>query len=129
MLGFMGWKGMSLDYFRLLLATIAIGIAVDDTVHLMLRFRREFLRTGDYRQALQNSLSSVGQAMIITSIVLISAFLVFLYSTMAVLASFGVLLAITISAALIADLFLTPALVLVFKPFGKEFKVEEVELS
>ncbi|MFH2045664.1 MAG: MMPL family transporter [Pseudomonadota bacterium] len=128
-LGFMGWKGMHLDYFRLLLATIAIGIAVDDTVHLTTRIRREFLLSGDYRQALKNSLHSVGQAMIITSVVLVSAFLVFLYSSMAVLASFGVLLAITISAALVADLFLMPALILAFKPFGKEFKVEVVKSS
>ncbi|MFH2047022.1 MAG: MMPL family transporter [Pseudomonadota bacterium] len=128
-LALMGWKGIHLDYFRIMLATIAIGIAVDDTVHLMTRLRREFFICGDYRQALKNGLYSVGQAMTITSVVLVSAFMVFLYSEMFTLASFGVLLAIIIFSALIADLFLMPAIFLVFKPFGKEFKVEEVEAN
>lgn len=128
-LAMMGWAEIHLDYFRIMLATIAIGIAVDDTVHLMTRLRREFLRCGNYVKALGNSLFSVGQAMIITSVVLTSAFMVFLYSDMFTLASFGVLLAIIIFSALIADLFLMPAIVLIFKPFGKEFKVEEVKAS
>ena len=122
-LGFMGWHGLHLDYFRLLLATVAIGIAVDDTVHLVTRIRAEFLRCGDYARALHNSLSSVGHALIITSVVLVLAFLVFLSSKMAVLSSFGVLLAMTIITALVADLFLMPVLILVFKPFGKAFKM------
>ena len=119
-LGFMGWNDIHLDYFRLLLATIAIGIAVDDTVHMMTRLRREFGQTGNYRQAIDNSITSVGRALTITTIVLTLSFLVFLVSEMSVLASFGILLACTIGVALIADLFLLPALVLAFKPFGPE---------
>ena len=52
-LGVMGWADLHLDYMRLLLATVAIGIAVDDTVHMMSRFRREFLRLGNYQAAMQ----------------------------------------------------------------------------
>ena len=119
-LGVMGWMGAHLDYFKLLLATIAIGIAVDDTVHLLTRLKREFERVGNYYEALRVSLAHVGRALIITTLVLCLSFLVFLTSQLAIIASFGILLAATIALALLADLFLLPALVLVLKPFGPE---------
>lgn len=126
-LGFMGWTGIHLDYFRLLLATIAIGIAVDDTVHFATRLRREFYKTGNYVDAVRASIQHVGRALVITTVILTVAFSSFLASQMAVLASFGILLASTIVMALIADIFLLPALVLVFKPFGPQ--VSEPQFS
>ena len=123
-LGAMGWADLHLDYMRLLLATVAIGIAVDDTVHMMSRFRREFLRLGNYQAAMQASLLGVGRAIIITSVILTLSFSIFLVSDMAVLASFGVLLSITIFAALLADLFLMPVLLIKLKPFGPERTAE-----
>jgi predicted RND superfamily exporter protein len=119
-LGLMGWQGIPLDYFRLLLATVAIGIAVDDTVHVTTRIRREFQRCGEYEESVRVSLMSVGRALVITTVILSLSFLVFLMSDMAVLANFGILLFVTMVTALVADLFLLPALVLVFKPFGPE---------
>lgn len=124
-LGVMGWADLHLDYMRLLLATVAIGIAVDDTVHMMSRFRREFLRLGNYQAAMQASLLGVGRAIIITSVILTLSFSIFLVSDMAVLASFGVLLSITIFAALLADLFLMPVLLIKLKPFGPERTAEK----
>jgi len=123
-LGYMGWAGLHLDYFRLLIATVAIGIAVDDSVHMMLRLRREFFKTGNYAQAIKNSLQGVGAALMTTSVILVVAFSVYLTSQMNVLGSFGSLLTLCIVMALLADLFLLPALMLVLKPFGKEFKAE-----
>jgi len=119
-LGTLGAIGMHLDYFRMLLATVAIGIAVDDTVHMMSRIRKEFMRRGNYEEAVSIGLMSVGRPIMITSVILTLSFLVYLPSEMQVLASFGILLSITIVSALLADLFLLPALVLVLKPFGKE---------
>lgn len=119
-LGYMGWQGMFLDYYRLLLATIAIGIAVDDTVHLVARMRHEHARCGDYELALQRSLAGVGQALVCTSIILVTCFLVLLGSDAQVMANFGVSLAAITLAALIADLFLMPAMLLVFKPFTEK---------
>lgn len=119
-LGVMGWAGVHLDYMRLLLGTIAIGIAVDDTVHMLTRCRQEFVKTGNYEAAIRNSLSTVGRALIFTTAILTLAFLVFLMSDMAVMASFGILLGFTIFVALIADLFLLPAILMTFKPFGSE---------
>jgi hypothetical protein len=117
-LGVMGWLDMPLDYVRLLIATVAIGIAVDDTIHHMTRFRYEFLRSGSYEQALEASTVDVGRALVITSVVLVAGFLVFLLSSLDSMASFGVLLATTIGVALVADFLLMPALVLTLKPWG-----------
>lgn len=119
-LGAMGAIGIHLDYLRMLLATVAIGIAVDDTVHMTSRIRKEFIRCRNYEQAISIGLMSVGRPVMITSIILSLSFLVYLASDMAVMASFGILLSITVVTALLADLFLLPALVLVLKPFGKE---------
>lgn len=119
-LGMLGWFGIHLDYFRLLLATIAIGIAVDDTVHITTRLRKEFLLHRNYEKAISNSLLNVGRALVITTVILSLSFLVYLFSSMAVLSNFGILLSVTMVAALIGDLFLLPALVLLLKPFGEE---------
>ncbi len=119
-LGLMGWAGITLDYTKLLVGCVAISIAVDDTIHLVTRFRHEFLQKGNYGEALTASMKDVGRAISITSMVLVSGFLVFLLSAMDSIFYFGILLVVTLSLALIADFFLMPALVLLFKPFGPE---------
>ena len=119
-LGALGAVGMHLDYFRLLLATVAIGIAVDDTVHMTSRMRKEFIRCGNYEESVRIGLMNVGRPVIVTSIILSLSFLVYLASDMEILASFGILLSLTIVMALLADLLLLPALVLVLHPFGQE---------
>jgi predicted RND superfamily exporter protein len=117
-IGVMGWMGMPLDYMRLMIATVAIGISVDDTIHHVTRYLHEFRRCGDYQQALHASMQDVGRALFITSTVLVVGFLVFLLSVMDSQAAFGVLLAATILVALVADFFLMPALAMTFRPFG-----------
>ncbi len=122
-LGLMGWLHVTLDYTKLLIGCVAIGIAVDDTIHLITRFRHEFFRKGNYEEALKVTMTDVGRALFITSVVLVSGFLVLLTSTMDSTMLFGMLLAVAVSVALIADFFLMPALVLLFHPFGPEEKV------
>ena len=119
-LGIMGWLGIHLDYNKVFIAAVAIGIAVDDTIHLMARFRHEFVRSGNYQQALRSAMEDVGRALVITSVALVSGFLVFTFSVMASSATFGILLASTIVMALVADFLLMPALILTFEPFGPE---------
>ncbi len=120
-LGMMGWIGVPLDYMKLLLATIAIGIAVDDTIHLVTRYRSQFIESGSYEIALERSLTDVGPALTITSIILVISFSSFLFGNTTILGSFGVLLAAAVAVALLADLFLMPVLILFLKPFGEEF--------
>jgi predicted RND superfamily exporter protein len=119
-LGVMGWIELPLDYVRLLIATVAIGISVDDTIHHMTRFDLEFRRRGSYREALHASMVDVGRALVITSVVLVLGFLVFHFSALDSTASFGTLLAATIFVALAADFLLMPALVMTLRPFGPE---------
>ncbi|MHC4343015.1 MAG: MMPL family transporter [Planctomycetota bacterium] len=114
----MGWLDVPLDYVRLLIASVAIGISVDDTIHHVTRFRREFQRSGCYEQALRESMTDVGRALVITSVVLVAGFLVFRLSGLDTMVVFGTLLATTIAVALVADFLLMPALVLTFQPFG-----------
>lgn len=124
-LGVMGWFGIVLDYMKLLIATVAIGIAVDDTIHMVTRYHHEFQRLGDYKKALLATMQDVGRALVITSVVLIAGFLVFTFSVMDSQKWFGILLSTTVFVALIADFLVMPALVLWIKPFGAEKSFSE----
>jgi predicted RND superfamily exporter protein len=103
-----------------MIASVSIGIAVDDTIHFVTRFRHEFERRGRYQEALEAALTEVGRAVFITSAALVLGFLVLTLSVMASRVMFGVLLAATIGTALLAEFFLMPALLVAFKPFGPE---------
>lgn len=97
-----------------------MGIAVDDTIHLVSRYRHEFARRGDYMEALVASLQDVGLALVITSVTLVCGFLVLTLSILDVTAMQGILLATTVVVAVIADFLLMPALIFTFQPFGPE---------
>jgi predicted RND superfamily exporter protein len=119
-LGAMGWLGIPLDYNKIMIATVAMGIAVDDTIHFVSRYHHEFNESGSYADALAAAMTDVGHAVFVTSLVLVLGFLVNLFSVLDSNAQSGVLLATTIATALVADLLLTPALVLTIEPFGPE---------
>ena len=116
----LGWFDLNLDYAKITIAGVAIGIAVDDTIHLVSRFRDAFDRLGRYEPAIRESLNDVGQALVITSIALVVGFLVTTASELPSQGVQGVLLATTITVALIADFLLLPALIVTLKPFGPE---------
>jgi len=124
-LGTMGWLGIPLDYSKVSIAAVAMGIAVDDTIHLVLRFRHEFRLCGNYADALSRALLDVGQALVITSIALVVGFSVLLVSMLDSQATQGILLSATIVIALVADFLLMPALILTLKPFGPEHEKAE----
>jgi predicted RND superfamily exporter protein len=119
-LGLMGWLEINLDYNKVMIAAVAMGIAVDDTIHLMLRTRFEFARTGNYPAAVRAATLDVGRALLITSVALVCGFLVLTLSVLDSQAMRGILLSITIAVALVADFLLLAAMVLIFKPFGPE---------
>jgi len=119
-LGAMGWFGISLDYTKATIASICLGISVDDTIHLMTRFHHEFERRGNYEAALRAALGDVGRALVITSVALVLGFSALAFSELRSQATFGMLLSSSLVAALVADFFFMPALVLRFRPFGPE---------
>jgi predicted RND superfamily exporter protein len=109
-LGWMGWAGIGLDSFTILVGSIASGIAVDDTVHFLHGFYREFGDTGDTRESLRRTLSTTGEALVTTTAVLCCGFLVYSFATMSNIVAFGQLSALTLGLALVAEVLVTPAL-------------------
>ena len=101
---------MPLDMFTMLIGTIALGLAVDDTVHFMHNFRRYELQYNDVDKATRLTLMGTGRAITVTSIVLSMGFLVLTTATMSNMVNFGVLTVIAILIALSADFFLIPAI-------------------
>ncbi|MFZ5565052.1 MAG: efflux RND transporter permease subunit, partial [Thermodesulfobacteriota bacterium] len=128
-LGIMGWAHIPLDYVKLLVASIAIGIAVDDTIHFILRYRLEFWRDRNYHRALEASLNDVGRSIFITTIALLAGFAVNLLSVMDSIVEFGFLTLITLSVAALADYFLTPALIMITRAFGPEQEIGAEEAA
>jgi predicted RND superfamily exporter protein len=114
----MGWFDIPLNMFTAMVPSVAIGIAVDDTIHLMWRIRKEMKVHKSYREAIIRSLQSVGKPIVTTTILLCVGFSVFYFSGLTLLTQFGLLTLLTVFNALITDLFLMPALLLAFKPFG-----------
>lgn len=112
-LGAMGWMGIPLDMFTMLIGSIAIGLAVDDTIHFMHNYRRYHHTTGSVRKAVRETLLSTGRAMLVTTVVLSVGFFIYTQSNMSNLFNFGWLTGSTIILALLADFFLAPSLMAV----------------
>ena len=109
-LGIMGWAGIVLDAFTLMIGGIAIGLAVDDTIHYMHNFRRNFLQTGDVRRSSAETLRTTGHALLVTSVVLSAGFFIFIFAEMNNLYYFGLLTSLTIANAFLIDILVSPAL-------------------
>lgn len=109
-LGLMGYAGIWLDYSNVLIASIALGIVVDDTIHFLHQFRAQHLATGSVEAGLEHAYRHTGRAMVITSVVLVGGFAVFLLASLGNVRLFGFLTDITVAGALFVDLVLTPAL-------------------
>ena len=115
-LGLMGIAGITLDMFLMLVGCIAIGLAVDDTIHFIHNFHRYFHKTKKIKESIQNTLLTSGRAMLTTSVVLSSGFFIYLLASMSNLFYFGLLTGIAIIIALLADFILAPAfMVLIYK--------------
>ena len=112
-LGLMGIFGLPLDAFSLLIGGIALGLAVDDTIHFMHNYRRYRDAGQGLEEAVSTTLLSTGRAMLITTIVLSMGFLGFVLSSMHNLVSLGILVSFAISMAFLADVLLAPALLAV----------------
>ena len=119
-LGFMGSAGIYLSMSLVTFAAIIIGIAVDDTIHFFVRYRREFKRLGSYEEAVKATITTVGRPIVFTTMTLVAGFSVFALSDMGNISDFGLMAGFAILWALLADLFMAPAMLLLFKPLGAE---------
>lgn len=101
-----------LDIFTILIGSIAIGLIVDDTIHILHTFQRFHAQMGDAKNAMLNSLQTTGNALVVTSVVLCLAFMVYGFSSLNNLVAFGYLTALCVLLALLSDLLVLPAMLL-----------------
>ena len=118
--GVMGFSHISLDMVTALIMPMILGIAVDDTIHFTNHIKVHFEHCGNYRTAIQNSYREIGKTMAMTTIILCAMFAIFIFSTMTALCRIGYLSVIGLAGALVADYTLTPILIMITKPYGKE---------
>ncbi len=116
--GFMGWMSIPLDMMTITIAAISIGIAVDNTIHYIHRFKIEFAQTNNYIDSMFNSHKSIGTAMFYTSTIIMIGFSVLVLSNFIPTIYFGLLTLLAMFMAIVADLLLLPVLLVVFKPFS-----------
>ena len=101
-----------LDTFTMLIGSIAIGLAVDDTIHFMYNFKRYYMENQNYEEAIKKTFFTAGKAMVITSLILSLGFYAYLFANMSSVQNFGLLTGSVIIFALLSDLLLAPALVI-----------------
>jgi len=114
----MYFMGIPLDMFTLLIGSIAIGLAVDDTIHFLHNYRRYYKDTRSEEEAIEKTFLTTGKAMVITSVVLSLGFFSYTQGYMYSTFNFGFLTGFVILVALLADLLLVPALMMVVSKKG-----------
>ena len=117
-LGLMGWLGIPLDMMTITVAAITVGIAVDDTIHYIHRFKTEFEKDGDYIATMHRCHRSIGQAMFFTSLTIITGFSILVLSNFIPTIYFGLFTGFAMFMALVGALTLLPRLIVLVKPFG-----------
>jgi predicted RND superfamily exporter protein len=120
-LGIIGMLGIPLDMMTITIAAITIGIAVDNSIHYIYRFREEFKKINDYSKTLDRCHSTVGVAILNTSITIVFGFSILILSNFIPTIYFGIFTGIAMLLAMISVLTLLPKLILTYKPFGEEF--------
>lgn len=116
-LGLMGLLGIPLDMMTITIAAITIGIAVDNSIHYIFRFREEYARIGDYVATLHYCHANIGNAIFYTAITIIIGFSILVLSNFIPTIYFGLLTALAMLIALLAALTLLPKLIMLWRPF------------
>jgi len=119
-MGFMGLMGMTLRTSTVIIFAISLGIAVDDTIHYITRFREELVNRRDYTLAMVAALRSAGRAIVLTTLIMIAGFLVLLVSEFRATQDFGLLASITLAAALAGALLFLPSALNLIRPWRIE---------
>jgi len=119
-IAFMGYAGIPLDMMTITIAAISIGIGVDDAIHYLHRFREEFDACGDVREAIKRSHASIGRAMYFTSITIVAGFSVLSFSNFVPTVYFGLLTALAMVFAMLANLTILPALLVLHPRYNNK---------
>ena len=118
-LGIIGLLGIPLDMMTITIAAITIGIAVDNSIHYIYRFKEEFKNLNDYNKTVNLCHSTVGKAILNTSITIVFGFSILILSKFIPTIYFGIFTGIAMLLAMISVLTLLPSLILLIKPFEK----------
>ena len=118
-LGIIGMLNIPLDMMTITIAAITIGIAVDNSIHYIYRFKEEFSKINNYKETLRICHSTVGVAILNTSITIIFGFSILVLSKFIPTIYFGIFTGLAMLLAMISVLTLLPSLILVIKPFKK----------
>ena len=118
-LGIIGLLGIPLDMMTITIAAITIGIAVDNSIHYIYRFKEEFTISKDYNKTINLCHSTVGKAILNTSITIVFGFSILVLSKFIPTIYFGIFTGIAMLLAMVSVLTLLPSLILLLKPFGK----------
>ena len=121
-LGIIGMLNIPLDMMTITIAAITIGIAVDNSIHYIYRFKEEFKKINNYNLTLDRCHSTVGIAILNTSVTIIFGFSILVLSNFIPTIYFGIFTGIAMLLAMISVLTLLPKLILTFKPFGQEIR-------
>ena len=119
-LGIIGLMNIPLDMMTITIAAITIGIAVDNSIHYIYRFKEEFNKIKDYNKTLDKCHKTVGIAILNTSITIVFGFSILVLSNFIPTIYFGVFTGVAMLLAMMSVLTLLPKLLLIYKPFGKE---------
>ena len=122
-LGIIGLARIPLDMMTITIAAITIGIAVDNSIHYIYRFREEFKKIKNYNKTLDRCHNTVGIAILNTSITIVFGFSILILSNFIPTIYFGVFTGIAMLLAMISVLTLLPKLILIYKPFGEESNI------
>ncbi len=122
-LGLIGVLGIPLDMMTITIAAITIGIAVDNSIHYIYRFKEEYEKNNNYEESIQLCHSTVGVAILNTSITIIFGFSILVLSNFIPTIYFGVFTGIAMFLAMILVLTLLPSLILYIRPFEKKLNV------
>ena len=119
-LGIIGLMGIPLDMMTITIAAITIGIAVDNSIHYIYRFKEEFIKIKNYKMTMDRCHSTVGIAILNTSITIVFGFSILVLSNFIPTIYFGIFTGIAMLLAMISVLTLLPKLILILKPFGQD---------
>ncbi len=119
-LGIIGLLEIPLDMMTITIAAITIGIAVDNSIHYIYRFKEEFSKIKDYNKTLKVCHSTVGVAILNTSITIVFGFSILVLSKFVPTIYFGIFTGLAMLLAMISVLTLLPSLILTVKPFDRK---------
>jgi len=118
-LGIIGWSGIPIDIMTVTVAAIGIGIGVDNTIHYVHRFLKEFEKENNYDLAIKNSHATIGRAMFYTSLTIVLGFMILISSNFNPSVFFGIFTSFAMIMAILSALILLPVLFRIFKPLGR----------